>query len=265
MRKVININIPEPCHEDWNTMTPQEKGRHCAVCNKTVVDFTKSTDEQLINTFESEGNLCGRFKSSQLNRDVVLSRKEKNNYRSLAASGLFAMLSFNSHEVKAQGATKLVHSDSIYGNQNLQKTVLSASKHVIVKGKIIDESGLPLPGAIVLIRGTTIGTTTNFDGDFSIEAKLNDTLIISYVGYKNKSLLLEKGTSMTISLDVDDENCSIVIVAGFAENSYLSSCEKAKRKKERKLHRQEIRDKKIERSSIGRFLYILSDIFRSKK
>lgn len=265
MRKIININIPEPCHEDWNAMTLQEKGRHCAVCNKTVVDFTKSTDEQLINTFETEGNLCGRFKSSQLNRDVVLSRKEKNNYRSLAASGLFAMLSFNSYEAKAQGAPKVVYSDSIYENQNLQKTVLSSSEYVIVKGKVIDESRLPLPGAIVLIRGATTGTTTNFDGDFSMKAKANDTLKISYLGYKTKSLLLAKGTSMTIALDIDDENCENVVFAGFAEHSYLSSCEKSKRKKKKKLHREDIRDRKIERSAIGKFLFNLTNIFRSKK
>ena len=38
-----NFFIPEPCHENWNKMTPQEQGRHCAVCSKVVVDFTKKT------------------------------------------------------------------------------------------------------------------------------------------------------------------------------------------------------------------------------
>ena len=33
--------IPNPCHEDWNKMTPEDKGRHCSVCDKVVIDFTK--------------------------------------------------------------------------------------------------------------------------------------------------------------------------------------------------------------------------------
>ncbi|MDO5856927.1 hypothetical protein Q2490_06465 [Myroides odoratimimus] len=37
------IEIPEPCHEDWDKMAPQDKGRHCAVCDKVVVDFSKAS------------------------------------------------------------------------------------------------------------------------------------------------------------------------------------------------------------------------------
>ena len=64
MRKSITLNIPEPCHEDWNEMTPKQQGRHCMVCNKTVVDFTKQTDEQIIKTIEVKGDLCGRLKTN---------------------------------------------------------------------------------------------------------------------------------------------------------------------------------------------------------
>lgn len=83
MRKVININIPEPCHEDWNKMTPVAKGKHCSLCKKTVFDFTAKTDEYIVETFTKNNNICGRFKSTQLKRDLVFSRKERNNYMSL--------------------------------------------------------------------------------------------------------------------------------------------------------------------------------------
>ena len=36
----MKITIPTPCHENWNEMTPNEMGRHCTVCSKTVKDFT---------------------------------------------------------------------------------------------------------------------------------------------------------------------------------------------------------------------------------
>ena len=71
MRKSVTINIAEPCHEDWNKMTPQNQGRHCVACNKTVIDFTKQTDDQIIKSLETNGNLCGRFKTQQLDREIV--------------------------------------------------------------------------------------------------------------------------------------------------------------------------------------------------
>lgn len=71
--KSISISIPKPCHEDWNKMTPNEQGAHCAVCAKTVVDFSKKTDKEIINIFEEkkQEKVCGRFAPSQLSRPVV--------------------------------------------------------------------------------------------------------------------------------------------------------------------------------------------------
>lgn len=70
---MLKISIPTPCHEDWNTMIPAETGRHCRSCAKTVVDFTSMSDEEVKNYFlnNKEGNTCGRFRQSQLNRAVI--------------------------------------------------------------------------------------------------------------------------------------------------------------------------------------------------
>lgn len=66
------IVIPEPCHEDWAAMSPNEKGRHCTACNKTVIDFTGWTPEDIAAYLQkhSAGQVCGRFKSRQLNVPV---------------------------------------------------------------------------------------------------------------------------------------------------------------------------------------------------
>jgi hypothetical protein len=64
----IQISIPKPCHEDWNKMTPNEKGAFCGKCAKTVVDFTKKTTEEIKDFLiaQSGKKICGRFMSEQL-------------------------------------------------------------------------------------------------------------------------------------------------------------------------------------------------------
>lgn len=60
------ITIPEPCHEDWNKMTPNDNGRFCGSCSKNVVDFTNWLPEKIQAYFLQHSNVCGRFKKSQL-------------------------------------------------------------------------------------------------------------------------------------------------------------------------------------------------------
>ncbi|VXB68896.1 MULTISPECIES: TonB-dependent receptor plug domain-containing protein [Chryseobacterium] len=71
----MKIILPEPCHEKWETMTPQEKGRFCAVCSKTVRDFTNDPDDEILDFFSdhSSQNICGNFYESQLNRNMQYS------------------------------------------------------------------------------------------------------------------------------------------------------------------------------------------------
>jgi len=64
----MKISIPEPCHENWGTMTPNEQGRFCGSCQKTVVDFTQFTTQDIQNYFTKHygQKVCGRFKNQQL-------------------------------------------------------------------------------------------------------------------------------------------------------------------------------------------------------
>lgn len=71
----MKIILPKPCHEKWETMTSQEKGRFCAVCSKTVRDFTNDSDDEILDYFSdhSSQNICGNFYESQLNRNMQYS------------------------------------------------------------------------------------------------------------------------------------------------------------------------------------------------
>jgi hypothetical protein len=74
--KKLKLAVAEPCHENWNDMTPDQRGRFCAACQKTVVDFTHMTDRQIAEYFKKPaGSVCGRFYSDQLNREMTLPEK----------------------------------------------------------------------------------------------------------------------------------------------------------------------------------------------
>lgn len=66
-----NIHIPNPCSEKWETMSPQEKGRFCSVCNKCVIDFTQKQPNEIRQMIDEKKDeeICGRFYNHQLNTD----------------------------------------------------------------------------------------------------------------------------------------------------------------------------------------------------
>ena len=67
-----------------------------------------------------------------------------------------------------------------------------------VSGTVSDDSGLPLPGATVIIEGTTTGVSTDFDGKYSITASEGDVLVFSFVGYASQTQTV--GASNTINV-----------------------------------------------------------------
>lgn len=71
---MLKLSIPKPCHEDWEQMTPDQTGRHCSACAKSVIDFTNMSDDEVkhffINKKEDE-RVCGRFRQTQLHRIVI--------------------------------------------------------------------------------------------------------------------------------------------------------------------------------------------------
>jgi len=60
------MQIAEPCHEDWNAMTPDLSGRHCAQCCKTVVDFTNWETEDILQYLQQNKSTCGRLRIDQM-------------------------------------------------------------------------------------------------------------------------------------------------------------------------------------------------------
>jgi len=88
-----------------------------------------------------------------------------------------------------------------------------------VSGTVLDELGTPLPGATVLIKGTTTGTQTDFDGNFSIQASAKDILVISYVSYKAQEVVVGNQSTIQVSLQLDTAMLDEVVVTGYGKQS----------------------------------------------
>ncbi|MGS0526407.1 carboxypeptidase-like regulatory domain-containing protein [Zobellia nedashkovskayae] len=84
-----------------------------------------------------------------------------------------------------------------------------------VSGVVKDSDGIVLPGANVLVKGTTVGTQTDFDGNYTIEASAEDTLIFSYIGYTEQSILVGNQSSINVSLVADSQELDEIIVIGY--------------------------------------------------
>ena len=72
--KKISISLPKPCDENWDTMTPADKGRHCAQCCKTVVDFTLLSDGEILDIFKKAKDL---FINAEVDDNEIMSQETK--------------------------------------------------------------------------------------------------------------------------------------------------------------------------------------------
>ncbi|MFC4094424.1 TonB-dependent receptor [Euzebyella saccharophila] len=80
-----------------------------------------------------------------------------------------------------------------------------------ITGIVIDDDSVPLPGASVVVKGTTTGSTTDFDGNFSINAEPGDNLVVSYIGFETKEVTATSG-EMRIQLSSGVALSEVVIV-----------------------------------------------------
>ena len=84
-----------------------------------------------------------------------------------------------------------------------------------VKGTIVDATGMPVIGANVMVKGTTNGTITDMDGNFSLEADNNAILVVSYIGFANQEIKVGNQTNLAITMKEDAEALDELVVVGY--------------------------------------------------
>src|SRR5690606_13091075 len=103
----------------------------------------------------------------------------------------------------------------LFGLSMLAGSVTYAQSKTIT-GKVVSASdGLGLPGVNVIVKGTNNGTSTDFDGNFSIEITKNATLIFSYIGFESQEIVTHGQTEISVNLKESSGALEEVVVIGY--------------------------------------------------
>jgi CarboxypepD_reg-like domain len=224
----LMLSIPNPCSENWNNMTPHEKGRFCDTCQKCVVDFTVMPDAAVLDYFnKNNGRVCGRFSKRQLDRVLIINDKRFQKRFNIAASLLLlSSLGFgNTVKNDAVLPLKISQFDSQKwsvkkSHEQLSESVLTDS--ITIKGSVftLDTPNESLIGASIILKGSKIGVVTDEKGDFTFTLPLvnvkDTTLIVSFVGFETREIKLSEFTK-TESLKIELQPLTLgetIIVGG---------------------------------------------------
>jgi len=200
MKHPIQITIPQPCHEDWNKMTPQEQGRFCDSCQKCVVDFTNFSDAELYQyLLDNAGKkACGRFRTEQLNRPIQIPYQPHSQlYKWIIAAGL-ALVFLSTPETNSFARAPFIATYSFYHaeEENDKKTEDTTS----IKGIVLDMAGDPIVNAVIrtMVKGTQVSITlTDINGRFSIASVTNTPydIIANYLGHRETTVKISEGVT----------------------------------------------------------------------
>lgn len=179
--------------------------------NIEEVRVTLSSDQLSLNQFFREVQRQTPFKFSYEYRDVdrqqsvTFAKKEGPVIDFLTEAAQQSQLSFR----------QVNHGIDVLKRKDSGVEVMTAADLLPITGSVVDEKGDPLPGATVTLEGSSSGTVTDIDGNFSIEVNEGGILMISFIGYKTKRISINNQSQITIPMELDESSLEEVVVVGY--------------------------------------------------
>lgn len=106
-------------------------------------------------------------------------------------------------------------------SSNTMTTNFEEAQQSGIKGVVTDKDGIPLPGVSIIIKGTSKGTTTGFDGNFTIAVSKGETLVFSFMGMLTKEVLIENQTVLNTILEEDSSVLDEIVIVGYGKQRKL--------------------------------------------
>ncbi|MCZ4409120.1 carboxypeptidase-like regulatory domain-containing protein [Cryomorphaceae bacterium 1068] len=218
----VNLSNLRPCDQHWSDMKRVGEKRLCQKCEKHITDFRKlSSREIALAHAKSETAVCGLYSPDQLGNGSSRTAK-----RSLIPIASFAsLLSLLSPSViqgqSVEIKTPVEQTPEVSGNELKEteaSTVPTTSQQdsIIISGKATYFSdqgdGEPIPFATIMVKGTEIGTTTDFDGNYALDiSEVSDslaeiTLVFNYIGTTRQEMLVPNRAMTNVNFDAVTED-----------------------------------------------------------
>jgi len=250
MSKAIQLSVSEPCHENWDKMSPVNQGRFCGSCQKQVVDFSLMSDRELLQFFQkpSTGSVCGRFMNDQLDRKLDVPKK-KFPWFSYALQILLPALfvtKVSAQRTMGKPAARPVPDTiripaepvpvmmgMVVRVPDKNPKIDSVIKNIfmiqegLIKGKVTDTAGQPIPYASI-DPGNGKARAADEKGEFLLDAtflKHGQTIRISSVNFETKSIFIDKEKCLRDGLPVQLEAKAALPEAILVAYNNLKRCD----------------------------------------
>jgi hypothetical protein len=195
------IKIPNPCNENWNTMTPTERGMFCSNCKKEVINYEYYSDNQLLKNLNNDEKICGRFSLNQIDKELKSTKTNRLHQIGLLLGFSSLFLSTPVYSQNEKSKTEIVENKS---DDKLKQK--GSDEYIEFYGKIKNmprndnENSYPIPGVNIVQKGTKNIVQSNLDGDFKIKVPIEDfkdkvVLIFNYIGMETKEVEVYKTKS----------------------------------------------------------------------
>ncbi|WP_460969099.1 carboxypeptidase-like regulatory domain-containing protein [Spirosoma migulaei] len=234
--KRIHLTIDTPCQQHWQKMKSVDTGRFCDHCQKTVVDFSGLTDQQIVEVVnQSTGSTCGRFRLSQLNRKLHVPTPASQapvRFFSLLAAGL---LGYQTVKAETQpllvvpATTQASESFGHIANQLVVDGATSTDSSRVITGRVVEKSSeTGLAGVSIVLKGTSTGVSTDSAGHFQLSVPMEQkddliTLVVASIGFQTQEIQRrpDQATPMLVNLNEDTTALGeVVVVGGYKKLSF---------------------------------------------
>ncbi|MFV0248755.1 MAG: TonB-dependent receptor domain-containing protein [Tenacibaculum sp.] len=177
---------------------------------KVTFSMKQVSIKQVIDEIQKQTNFKFLYRNSDINVKSKISFKAKNETINKVLKRLFQNTDIT---------YKIVEKQIILNNKTLLVNTLTNMQTKKITGIVTDSNAQPLPEASVVIKGSSVGTTTDSDGKFSIQIKGNSAvLIVSYIGFQSKEIVVDESKNYIITLSEDTQNLSeITLLASRAK------------------------------------------------
>ncbi|MEO6522300.1 MAG: carboxypeptidase-like regulatory domain-containing protein [Mucilaginibacter sp.] len=203
-------------------MLPNNGGKFCNNCQKTVIDFTELSNHKILDILSSSSQkVCGRFTHVQLmvlNQQIVPQQcSSLFSWQKLSLAAAFiAALPFVNVQAKVRPA---VEQNPVKQDKAVLATDTSVAYKTITGCLTAKDDNMPLIGAYIKIKGTSLNCSTQTDGAFSMKIPANKKLIlvISYIGFKTQEIKFDPNKKLDFNIRLESANTMLgeVVVTSY--------------------------------------------------